>query len=373
MLVAAEAQTTVLRHWRVATSLPAAGADTAIGVAGALAGMHAGRLLVAGGANFPGAMPWMGGAKAYHSIGYVFENNTSGTPSHTGTFRLPYPVAYGASCSTPQGVVYAGGETLGGLTRTVLLLQWPEGATQPVVRYLPELPEAVANSAIATDGNRVFLAGGETKDGVSNQFLCLDLADTAKGWQQWPSLPHPVSHAVLLFDAGRRTCFLAGGRKRNAGDTSTLYAHLYAFTLDAGNWKARQPLPYALSAGTAIGAGGGLLLLGGDRGETFHKAEVLIAAIAREQDPDRKAALDRQKAALQSAHPGFSKEVLFYDPETDTWSVAGSIPYAVPVTTTALVWKSTAYLVSGEIKAGIRTPDILAATIGSFKPPGHKK
>lgn len=363
MLVSAEAQTTVLRHWQVAASLPASEKESAIGVAGALAGLHANRLLVAGGANFPGAMPWMGGAKQYHSEGFVFTQNKDGALRPSGTFQLPYPVAYGASCTTPQGVVYAGGETPQGLSRKVILLQWSVRMGKPVVNYLPELPLPLANSAIATNGSQIFLAGGETKDAVSDLFLCLDLKDTAKGWQQLPSLPYPVSHAVLLYHAGRQSCYLAGGRKRNTGDTSTLYANLFAYSMEAGKWAARPPLPYALSAGTAVATNAGLLLMGGDRGETFHQVETLIAAIDREKDPVKKAALNKQKAVLQSGHPGFSRQVLYYALSNDTWRKGGTIPFPVPVTTHALSWNGNVYLVSGEIKAGVRTPNIITAKI----------
>ena len=95
-------------EWRGAGALPAGDDAPHPGLAGAVAGVHNDMLIVGGGANFPDGMPWHGGKKKYHSALYVFAQ-------HDGMYRLvsrhpdalPAPVAYGASCSTGDGVVYA--------------------------------------------------------------------------------------------------------------------------------------------------------------------------------------------------------------------------------------------------------------------------
>lgn len=70
-----------------------------------------------------------------------------------------------------------------------------------------------------------------------------------------------------------------------------------------------------------------------------------------------------EKTALQSAHPGFSKEILAYDILYDNWQIIGNIPYATPVTTTAVQWKECFILPSGEVKAGIRSQHVLAVKV----------
>ena len=53
-----------LLRWSDLPALPpGAGQTEQIGVAGPFAGVHGGALIVAGGANFPQAAPWKGGAK----------------------------------------------------------------------------------------------------------------------------------------------------------------------------------------------------------------------------------------------------------------------------------------------------------------------
>ncbi|MGV3504935.1 MAG: hypothetical protein ACO1O1_14595 [Adhaeribacter sp.] len=355
--------------WKVAAELPAlAGQAQALGLAGPLVGIHQDKVVVAGGANFPDSMPWLGGRKKYYREIYVFEgvDKGQGLRLYPKIFHLPYPLAYGASCSTPQGILSAGGETGQGLSNKVLLLQWDKAAGNISLKNLPDLPLALANAAVAAHGHQVYLAGGETATGVSRHLYRLDLQDTAAGWQQMPDLPVPVSHAVLVVQASKdgEGMYLMGGRMKNSNGISQLYAAVNRYDLKNKRWQPQQALPYALSAGTGIAAGKNkILLFGGDKGETFHKTERLLAAIEAEKDEAAKQALIRQKASLQAAHPGFSKEVLQYDTLANSWEMAGTIPFEVPVTTTALTWHHQVLLPSGEIKAGIRTPQLL---LGNF-------
>jgi N-acetylneuraminic acid mutarotase len=47
------------------------------------------------------------------------------------------------------------------------------------------------------------------------------------------------------------------------------------------------------------------------------------------------------------------------------WSRMADLPSDGPVTTTAVVWDDMIILPSGEIKAGVRTPEILVATFSN--------
>ncbi|HEU4632840.1 MAG TPA: kelch repeat-containing protein [Flavisolibacter sp.] len=349
-------------QWKIAGELPPTdGQEKSLGVAGPVAGVSNDVLLVAGGANFPDAMPWQGGKKKYYREGFVFKKRNDSLDCFK-RFQLPYSMAYSANCSTPAGIVAAGGEAENGISSKVLLLGW-NSKTESVELYpLPDLPLAVTNAAIACRETVVYLAGGETKTGVSNRFFRLDLENVAAGWNELPSLRQPVSNAVMMVQSnGQNDCvYLIGGRKKNAGSTSDLYASVFQFDLSAGQWQEKRPLPYALSAGTGIAAGdNGIFVFGGDRGETFHKTELLIAEIAGEKDEVKKGRLNEQKASLQASHPGFSKEVLLYNTKKDKWTRAGCIPFDTPVTTTAVQWDREAVIPSGEVRAGVRTSKIL--------------
>ncbi|MGZ5255771.1 MAG: hypothetical protein ACXWCT_15290, partial [Flavitalea sp.] len=132
-------------------------------------------------------------------------------------------------------------------------------------------------------------------------------------------------------------------------------------------WKQKESLPYALSAGTGVTIEDNqILLFGGDKGETFHRAELLIAAMSREPDSVKKEQINKQKILVQSDHPGFSNDLLRYDVQSGKWKNVAQIPFKVPVTTTAVRWKNFIFIPGGEIKAGVRSPYILSGRLSDL-------
>ncbi len=353
--------------WGIAGRLPAdASGNPPLGVAGAVVGIHNEVMLLAGGANFPDALPWEGGKKAIYREGNILERTRDGKWEARGAFTLKNPVAYAASCSMPKGVVFAGGEDESGPLRAVWRLEWDAAAKKVAQEALPELPLPLSNAAMANLGDKLYLAGGQSADAVSNQFLVLNLEDSKKGWQELPQLPHAVSHAVLLAQSnGTYPClYLIGGRKANPGSTSDLYDSVFCYDPKKNIWVPMHALPRALSAGTGVAAGPSyLLLFSGDAGEVFSRSEQLLVDIQQEQDTLKKEALKAERAELLRAHPGFRKEVLLYNTVTDTWATIDSIPYPGQVTTHAFRLGNDILIPSGEIKAGVRTPDIVSASI----------
>lgn len=364
--IVAQQPTSDTIEWTTAAELPAInGRAQALGVAGPVVGVTDNKLIVGGGANFPDSMPWLGGKKKYYNEVYAFEKDVKGRIQlYPQTFRLPNAIAYSASVSTPQGIVVAGGESDSGLSSKILLLHWNAEKKDIAIHQLPDLPQPVTNASIAADESVVYLAGGESGNGVSDQFYFLDLKKAEAGWQPLPSLPKPTSHAVLVVQSDGKDkdkgIYIIGGRKRNGNGISDLYASVYRFDIKHKKWSEKQSLPYALSAGTGMAYGlHCILLFGGDKGETFHKTEELIAAINTEKSETKKQQLIQQKAALQASHPGFSNQVLQYNTCTNEWKAVGIIPFPVPATTTAVKWENEVVIPSGEIRAGVRTPNIL--------------
>ena len=358
----------VFIDWREAGSLP--GDDNGAvhqGLAGPVSGMHNNVLIIGGGANFPDSMPWLGGTKRFYDDVYLFRrDNEHYTLVDDKRFKMPYRLAYGASCSTPKGVLYAGGENESGLLRTVLLIRYNSSDNELIIDQLPDLPFAIANASIATDGKNIYLAGGETEEGVSDKLFHMDLNEAHAQWTHLANLPHPVSHSILAFSVNnsRRSLYLVGGRAKNKTRPSDFFHASYRFDLGNYGWEQMASLPYALSAGTAWSDGEcNIFLFGGDAGKTFNNTEELIFAISKEEDPVKREMLNHQKTALQAAHPGFSRDVLHYNACDDEWSVAGRLPFDAPVTTTAVATRDGEVIIpSGEIRAGVRSPLILQGT-----------
>lgn len=342
--------------WENYAELPKFYGKKSIGFAGPVTGMSRDHLIIGGGANFPEGLPWEGGPKVYYNVAYVL-NTATGEFSES---RLPYRIGYTANATTPLGVVAIGGEDEKGPTEQVILLQLQNEDLD--VEFLPNLPKPVTNAAATAIGNTVYLAGGENKDGVSDQFYKLDLETYGNGWQELASLPLHVSHTILLSD--EQSIYLIAGRARQEDGISQLYDKVFRYDIDTNAWEEKSSLPYPVSAGTgALIDNNTLAVFGGDTGETFNNTELIIKEINEETDPERREGLEREKTRIQSGHPGFSKQILYYDIAADQWIQEETIPFTTAVTTTAVRFNNSIYIPTGEIRAGVRTPQILKATI----------
>lgn len=353
--------------WSIAGELTSNnGQLVSLGVAGPVTGVHGKMMFVAGGANFQDSMPWQGGKKKYYNRIDVFTKTFNHLVPVAGNFTLPDKIAYAANCSTPNGILYAGGENESGISDKTILLKWDDATKSVVAEQLPVLPVAVSNAAATSHNNIVFIAGGESREGVSDKCWSIDLNNSATGWKELPQLPKPVSHAVFvpIKSAGVLKLYLVGGRRKTTQGISELYNSVFELSIGQNQWKELPPLPYALSAGTGVVTGStGIILFGGDRGTTFSKVESYLSAISKATNETEKQELIQQKNQLLVAHPGFSKQILLYNITTGKTKTTGTIPYPVPVTTTAFWWGNVVMIPSGEIKAGVRTPQILMAKI----------
>jgi N-acetylneuraminate epimerase len=352
--------------WNITTQIPSKNKQTpSLGLAGAAVGNTAHKLIIAGGTNFPDKMPWDGGKKSYYNDVFIYDKSLQSLTLITEEeqSKLPFNLAYAAVCSTSKGIVIAGGENENGLSKEVLLLNFEKG--ELTVSYLPVLPKSLTNASLINIGNKVYLAGGETENGAMDQFLSLDLNKLSEGWKVLPNLPNEVSHAVLI--STDQDIYLIGGRKRNVGDTSTLYHSVHVFNIRQQRWIAKNSLPYPISAATGIIKRNNILIFSGDKGETFHQVEHLIAAMDREKDSVKKEVLNQQKITLQANHPGFNRNVLKYDLITGIWTELKTLmPYGT-VTTNAVVINDEVIIAGGEIKAGVRTPNIMIGKLKTSK------
>ncbi len=103
-------------------------------------------------------------------------------------------------------------------------------------------------------------------------------------------------------------------------------------------------------------------MAGGDKGDIFHRIESLNAQIARSEG-DAREQLIKSKLDILHNHPGFNSDLLLYNTITDAWTTIGQLPFAPPVTATAVKWKGDIYIPSGEIRPGTRTTDVLRGVI----------
>jgi N-acetylneuraminate epimerase len=355
-------------EWQLAAKLPGMNGTLSTGFAGAINAVTDNVLIVAGGANFPDKLPWEGGHKHYsdevhilHRDGAIFEWDKA--PG----IKLPEPIAYCGNTSTTEGIVYAGGENDEGLSNKAYLLKWDAINKRLSIKHLPNLPIAVSNLALTSIGHTVYAIGGDDVSNSSTLFCSIDLENLAAQWQILPSLPLPLANTVTVVqDAPEGKCiYVIGGRSKMPPGISRLHSSVFRYNISKKVWENCAAVSNGknamnFSAGTGIAFGKhSILIMGGDNGIVFHQIETYLARIKQATSAEEKARLTKEKNNLNINHKGFYKGVLLYNTSKNTWAKIGELPFPAQVTTTAAKWGEEVIISNGEIKPGVRTPDIM--------------
>lgn len=314
-----------------------------IGLGGLFVGVHNNALIIAGGANFPGKAPWLGGIKVWYDGIYVFyENEHNEYILYTGD-RLARPLAYGASVSTKNGVILIGGEDSERCYATVYRLKWNSVKKKIDQDTLPSLPVPCSYLSAALVDEKIYVAGGQQAkkaERVMNNFWCFDLEQINPVWtalDPWQGPPRRKAVAVSHLDGQHEYFYLISGQNlEEASEASTKLTFLkdaYRYNPQTNQWLRLPDLPVPVCAATGLSLDERFVaIFGGSSG------------IKKDSD------------SIEN-HPGFSKRILVYNSLTDSWENGGSIPEGV-VTTTATKWGKNIIIPSGEIRPGVRTPMI---------------
>lgn len=312
------------------------GLPDAHGFAGSFAGLAGGRLLVAGGANFPdGVMPWDGGKKVWHKAVFAFDPASPGS-GWKRVGDLPGECGYGVSVSVPEGVLMIGGGNASEHSAEVWLAKW-EGEKVTFTR-MPALPIALANMCGAKVGDRIHVVGGIAKPDATTCSARHFMLDWSAGTKQWTALPPMPGDGVMLATAGEAggKLLVAGGCSLHAGpDGKPVRTYLKScYSFADGAWTKLADLPRCAvgAASPAWTSRGKMVLVGGDDG-------ALVGT-----DPRK--------------HPGFRKDLLAYDSATAGWETLAELETGIPVTLPGVQSGDEFILVSGEIRPGVRTPAV---------------
>lgn len=323
--------------WSRLPSLP----DTE-GFAGSFAGITENALLVAGGANFPYAKSWQGGAKIWHDTVYALDhpNDPWRTVGH-----LPRKLAYGVSVTHGDAVICVGGSDATAHTADAFRLDLNAGHL--VTTPLPPLPKPLANACGALLDNTLYIAGGlDTPDatGTSSNVYRINLITPKPSWQELPPLPTPRMLATAAALNG--SLYIVGGVDLSPGpDGKPQRRYLtdaYRYDPDANTWTRLDDLPHPVVAAPSPAPtdATGFYLLGGDDGSQVNTP------------PDQ--------------HPGFNNTILHYNANINRWTPAGHLP-APRVTTPCVRWHDAWVIPSGEMRPGVRSPEVWSWTPSADK------
>ncbi|MDE6826885.1 MAG: cyclically-permuted mutarotase family protein [Paramuribaculum sp.] len=323
------------------TADPDAGIDE--GVSASFTGiLPDGRVLVAGGCNFPGDPMAPGAVKRFYS-GIYAAVPEEGQLVFERIGSLPEATAYGVSATTPEGVFMAGGTTADKALRTAFLMK-NDGS----IENLPELPYTVDNAYCAAIGDKVYIAGGNCNGLPSNNLICLDLKNPDKGWKELKPFPGEPRVQPVLAASGNKLYLFGGFAGRTAQNEPRLSTDGFVYDPKSNKWhELSGPTddmgkPLSLGGGCAVTlADGRIACLGGVN------AEIFLSAL-------------RAQPADYLSHPvewyRFNPMLVVFNPADAQWTIATRTPDIARAGASAVVTPQDEIIVAGgELKPRIRT------------------
>lgn len=336
------------------------------GIAGAFIGKVGDLIIVAGGSDFSKGLPWEGGVKQYKDAIYLLSSEGDNIISHAlPNVKLPTGMAHGCSAAQGQSLYCFGGETTQGAASTVLALTPLHGTVR--VDTVGTLPKDFRPVAALSSKGEIYLHGVRQGDNAFWRFT-----PSNGQWKALTACPGEVRSSGPLFAAqhnGRENAmYLIGGRHTENG-VCKLYSDVWEYLPIHDTWNAKKDICIEGRTTTLMHAAvlpygsGHILVLGGDDGEEFLRRDSLERALRNASTRSEADSLGKELTRAFVSHPGFSKRVLAYHAITDTWVSLGETDIAIPAVTTAVELDGMIVIPSGEIRPGIRTPDILAMKI----------
>ena len=333
LLIAAALGRLVASEWTQRPDLP-----VPLGRAGMIAGVDAGVLIAAGGANFPGKMPWDGGMKVYYDDILVLA--PGGTWRTAG--RLPQARAYSATVPTANGLLVIGGENAETLFQESLLLRWDGGKV--TVGRGPALPAPrTSPAAVVLEGN-VYVAGGFAPGTVrqsSRDFWRLDRAQPDGVWKPLSSWPGPT-RAQAVMAALEGDIYLISGLEMvvdaQGKPKPTYLTDAYRYRGDA--WERLPDPPWSAIAAPSPAP------------RTARPARLFVLG-----------GVDGRRVGKVPRDTRVPNHIMYFDVAGHAWRTVEE-RWPDPVVTAPAVWFDGAWwIVSGETMAGVRT-----VSVWSWKP-----
>lgn len=351
-----------------------------LGVSACYAGITEGQLLIAGGCNFPDVPAAEGGKKKFYQGIYAADATVDSVLIWRKVGELPVAAAYGVSVSTPQGIICVGGTNVDGSLSSVYRLSL--GEDKQIVRLdtFPSLPCPMDNMSGAVVGHTLFIAGGNRNGQPTNALLCLDLGNPATGWQQlpdFPGLPRVQPVCAGQQKEGEPLLYLWGGfAGAHEGRSASLSVDGYCYSPASRQWMpvatpmGSDSVAVSFGGGSAVAWGDSLILCaGGVNKDIFLSALQREEALKKALDANDLVTTDSLRAVIKAfmAQPAeayrFNDRVCVYNTRRNGWQEVLRHPGVARAGAALVGSGQTFFNVNGELKPGIRTPEIMKITI----------
>ncbi|MEO6874255.1 MAG: kelch repeat-containing protein [Opitutaceae bacterium] len=329
--------------WKLFAPLP-----DSVGFAGMVAGVLNGRLVVAGGSQFPKLPNWLKGEKTFSDRIFTLDGLDSEWKINPG--RLPFKVANAVTAVADDKIFFAGGlDATGCLVQVWTMQAQGDGF---VFTRLPDLPEPIGYGAGVITGGRFYVAAGlnaadSKMPSVHVWSLDLNIGKQSRAWRREPDLPQPG--VFVAAGAGVNGKFyVLGGIGFDSSGKAIPSKRAYVLDSTAGKWERLPDLPSA-----RIGVSSPCPVVD-QRIWAIGGYSAVFPGEPRE-------------------HPGFDAQTLAFDLTRRVWQNGPVLP-TTPVANRdspgdtgpspmigapCVIWNNYAVVIGGEVRASVRTTAVL--------------
>lgn len=330
------------------------------GVSAAYAGILNGKLVLAGGCNFPDAPAAEGGKKRFYKGIYVADIKSDNLSEWKKIGDLAQNSAYGVAVNYNNRIIIAGGQNESSALCSVYAISFSDRLGL-VIDSLPSLPVTIDNMAGAVLEDVLYLAGGKVNGVPSNEIFTLNLSDYSNGWKRMTVFPgNPRVQPVM--SAANGCLYIWGGFSPAVGKNKPSVSNDgWCFNPQTGLWKKlpeprekfRPSSSFTGAAAIALNENE-ILCVGGVNAGIFKNA------LKREQK--YKGAEAARRAKIYLSQPAewyrFNQTAFVYNVKTGKWRVAAKNPLLARAGAAIVRNDNTIIYINGEIKPGIRSSEI---------------
>lgn len=311
-------------------------------------------LVIAGGCNFPAANPISPKArKRFYKGVYIFTPEASRYGwQHAG--NLPRATAYGVTLQHNDTIILIGGTDEHGTHADIISVTLPASTTKADINRIGTFPVAIDNAMAVSSPSKGYIVGGNVDGKPSNRVFTFSFDN--RRVEELPPMPGNPRVQPTVAISGNKLYVWGGFAPRHDGKEPTLETGGVAYDINSGKWEELAPVTDADGIEVSLGGGCAVTLPNGKILATGGVNKDIFINALRSQPDD------------YLSHPiewyGFNGRLMIYDPKLDTWETAGNDPRCARAG--ALFINGAAgegYLVGGELKPRVRTPQIVRVSI----------
>lgn len=354
------------------TQLPTNGlpADLQKGVSAAYAALLDDKLIVAGGCNFPYKPPYEGGEKIFYDE--ILMMNIRNPDQWEIVGNLPERAAYGASVQLKNSALWIAGNNSTNTFNHAYRVRLENDSIR--LENFPALPATFDNFAGCSLNEKVFVGGGNENGKPSNSIYMIHAAHDNE-WTKLPDYPgtahvQPVM-AALEIDNKEYLYLMGGFFGGDAGHQPEIAVSVLRYSINDKKWDEvgeqidpETQIPFSLGGATAMPLNNRYILaLGGVNYDVFLDALTAIHSnrfdnsITDEERANRAKEFSLNYMTQPVAYYNFNKEYRLYDTHTHQWTVIERSKNGARAGATLVADDKTFYVVQGELKPGVRTPE----------------